>query len=137
MDELIAHFSEKTYTYGVIRAENQNLLSIISELKTRLENVEKDKSVNTKFSEKLTQSKSFDTTSVVSKPKIDVGSASKAKHKVVQIVLWIVDSGCSKHMTGDRSLLRNFIEKFMGTIRFGNDNFAGNHKPWQIIYREK
>ncbi|GKC31901.1 integrase, catalytic region, zinc finger, CCHC-type containing protein, partial [Tanacetum coccineum] len=27
-------------------------------------------------------------------------------------------------MTGDRSLLRNFIEKFMGTIRFGNDNFA-------------
>ncbi|GKC94041.1 hypothetical protein Tco_1159483, partial [Tanacetum coccineum] len=35
-----------------------------------------------------------------------------------------IDSGCSKHMTGDRSLLRNFIEKFMGTVRFGNDNFA-------------
>ncbi|GJX66672.1 hypothetical protein Tco_0301015 [Tanacetum coccineum] len=80
--------------------------------------------LKTRFSEKLTQSKSLDTTSVVSKPKIDVGSASKAKHKVVQIVLWIVDSGCSKHMTGDRSLLRNFIEKFMGTVRFGNDNFA-------------
>ncbi|GJU61785.1 integrase, catalytic region, zinc finger, CCHC-type containing protein [Tanacetum coccineum] len=44
--------------------------------------------------------------------------------KVVQIVLWVVDSGCSKHMTGDRSLLRNFIKKFMGTVRFGNDNFA-------------
>ncbi|GKF48818.1 hypothetical protein Tco_0142069 [Tanacetum coccineum] len=43
---------------------------------------------------------------------------------VVQIVLWIVDSCCSKHITGDRSLLKNFIEKFMGTIRFGNDNFA-------------
>ncbi|GKA89908.1 retrovirus-related pol polyprotein from transposon TNT 1-94 [Tanacetum coccineum] len=43
---------------------------------------------------------------------------------VVQIILWIVDSGCSKHMTGDRSLLKNFIEKFMGTVRFGNDNFA-------------
>ncbi|GKB41929.1 integrase, catalytic region, zinc finger, CCHC-type containing protein [Tanacetum coccineum] len=27
-------------------------------------------------------------------------------------------------MTGDRSLLKNFIEKFMGTVRFGNDNFA-------------
>ncbi|GJZ10257.1 integrase, catalytic region, zinc finger, CCHC-type containing protein [Tanacetum coccineum] len=80
--------------------------------------------LKTRFSEKLTQSKSLDTTSIVSKPKIDVGSASKAKHKVVQIVLWIVDSGCSKHMTGDRSLLRNFIEKFMGTVRFGNDNFA-------------
>ncbi|GJW96137.1 retrovirus-related pol polyprotein from transposon TNT 1-94 [Tanacetum coccineum] len=27
-------------------------------------------------------------------------------------------------MTGDRSLLSNFIEKFMGTVRFRNDNFA-------------
>ncbi|GJU22046.1 retrovirus-related pol polyprotein from transposon TNT 1-94 [Tanacetum coccineum] len=27
-------------------------------------------------------------------------------------------------MTGDRSLLRNFIEKFIGTVHFGNDNFA-------------
>ncbi|GJR09585.1 hypothetical protein Tco_0792237 [Tanacetum coccineum] len=38
--------------------------------------------LKTRFSEKLTQSKSLDTTSVVSKPKIVVGSASKAKHKV-------------------------------------------------------
>ncbi|GJU06650.1 hypothetical protein Tco_1123080 [Tanacetum coccineum] len=38
--------------------------------------------LKTRFSEKLTQSKSLDTTFVVSKPKIDVGSASKAKHKV-------------------------------------------------------
>ncbi|GJW61380.1 integrase, catalytic region, zinc finger, CCHC-type containing protein [Tanacetum coccineum] len=36
----------------------------------------------------------------------------------------IVDSGCSKHMTGILQLLRNFIEKFMGTVRFGNDHFA-------------
>ncbi|GKE30635.1 hypothetical protein Tco_1446019, partial [Tanacetum coccineum] len=41
MDELIVHVSEKTYAYGAIRAENQNLLSTISELKTRLEKVEK------------------------------------------------------------------------------------------------
>ncbi|GJZ26068.1 retrovirus-related pol polyprotein from transposon TNT 1-94 [Tanacetum coccineum] len=44
--------------------------------------------------------------------------------QVVQIVLWIVDSGCSKHMTSDRSLLRNFVEKLMRTVPFGNDNFA-------------
>ncbi|GJW81463.1 integrase, catalytic region, zinc finger, CCHC-type containing protein [Tanacetum coccineum] len=78
----------------------------------------------TRFSKKLAQSKSLDNTPIVSKTKIDVGSVSKAKNKVIQIVLWIVDSGCSKHMTGDRSLLRNFIKKFMGTVRFGNDNFA-------------
>nr|GFC31518.1 hypothetical protein [Tanacetum cinerariifolium] len=44
--------------------------------------------------------------------------------QVVQIVLWIVDSGCSKHMMADRSLLRNFIEKFIGTVHFRNDNFT-------------
>ncbi|GJT73837.1 retrovirus-related pol polyprotein from transposon TNT 1-94 [Tanacetum coccineum] len=44
--------------------------------------------------------------------------------QVIQLVLWIVDSGCSKHMTGNLQLLRNFIEKFMGTVRFGNDHFT-------------
>ncbi|GKE57033.1 hypothetical protein Tco_1496218 [Tanacetum coccineum] len=41
MDELIVHVSEKTYAYGAIHAENHDLLSTISELKTRLEKVEK------------------------------------------------------------------------------------------------
>ncbi|GKA05604.1 hypothetical protein Tco_0684724, partial [Tanacetum coccineum] len=77
-----------------------------------------------KFSKESTLSKSLDTTYVVSKPKIDVGSTSKVNDKVVQIVLWIVNSGFSKHMTGDRSLLKNFIEKFMGIVCFGNDHFA-------------
>lgn len=44
--------------------------------------------------------------------------------QVVQIVLWYLDSGCSKHMTGDRSRLRNFVKKFIGTVRFGNDHFG-------------
>ncbi|GJU33161.1 retrovirus-related pol polyprotein from transposon TNT 1-94 [Tanacetum coccineum] len=36
----------------------------------------------------------------------------------------VLDSGCSKHMTGDRSWLRNFVKKFIGTVRFGNDHFG-------------
>nr|GEZ90472.1 retrovirus-related Pol polyprotein from transposon TNT 1-94 [Tanacetum cinerariifolium] len=44
--------------------------------------------------------------------------------KVVQIVLWYLDSGCSKHMIGDRSQLINFIQKFLGTVKFGNDHVA-------------
>nr|GEU33639.1 integrase, catalytic region, zinc finger, CCHC-type, peptidase aspartic, catalytic [Tanacetum cinerariifolium] len=44
--------------------------------------------------------------------------------QVVQIVLWYLDSGCSKHMTGDRSRLMNFVKKFIGTVRFGNDHFG-------------
>ncbi|GKE81892.1 hypothetical protein Tco_1551892, partial [Tanacetum coccineum] len=43
---------------------------------------------------------------------------------VVQIVLWYLDSGCSKHMTGDRSRLSNFVKTFIGTVRFGNDHFG-------------
>nr|GEX34211.1 integrase, catalytic region, zinc finger, CCHC-type, peptidase aspartic, catalytic [Tanacetum cinerariifolium] len=34
------------------------------------------------------------------------------------------DSRCSKHMTGNIKLLINFVEKFLGTIKFGNDQIA-------------
>nr|GEX93887.1 retrovirus-related Pol polyprotein from transposon TNT 1-94 [Tanacetum cinerariifolium] len=44
--------------------------------------------------------------------------------RIVQICLWIIDSGCSKHMTGNRALLTNFVEKFLGTVRFGNNDLA-------------
>ncbi|GJT36086.1 retrovirus-related pol polyprotein from transposon TNT 1-94 [Tanacetum coccineum] len=44
--------------------------------------------------------------------------------QTVQIIFWIVDSGCSKHKTGNLQLLRNFVEKFMGTVGFRNDHFA-------------
>ncbi|GJS65773.1 hypothetical protein Tco_0680337 [Tanacetum coccineum] len=43
---------------------------------------------------------------------------------VVQIVLWYLDSGCSKHMTENRSQLTNFVNKFLGTVKFGNDQIA-------------
>ncbi|GKC59285.1 retrovirus-related pol polyprotein from transposon TNT 1-94, partial [Tanacetum coccineum] len=56
--KLIAHVSEKTYANGAIRAENQNLLVTISELKARMKNGEHGKSVNTKF-DKTHGSQSF------------------------------------------------------------------------------
>nr|GEY79722.1 integrase, catalytic region, zinc finger, CCHC-type, peptidase aspartic, catalytic [Tanacetum cinerariifolium] len=43
---------------------------------------------------------------------------------LVEILQFIVDSGCSKHMTGNLKLLINFVEKFMGTVKFGNDQIA-------------
>nr|GEZ53098.1 integrase, catalytic region, zinc finger, CCHC-type, peptidase aspartic, catalytic [Tanacetum cinerariifolium]GEZ53552.1 integrase, catalytic region, zinc finger, CCHC-type, peptidase aspartic, catalytic [Tanacetum cinerariifolium] len=46
------------------------------------------------------------------------------RNNVVQIVLWYLDSGCSKHMTGDRSQLTNFVNKYLGTVKFGNDQVA-------------
>ncbi|GKD35703.1 retrovirus-related pol polyprotein from transposon TNT 1-94 [Tanacetum coccineum] len=68
----------------------------------------------TRFAVKTIQSMSLDTTPVVSKTKIATVTPLSAKNKVVQIVLQIVDSSCSKHMIGDRSLLKNFVKKFLG-----------------------
>nr|GEW99001.1 retrotransposon protein, putative, Ty1-copia subclass [Tanacetum cinerariifolium] len=47
-----------------------------------------------------------------------------ARQAIVQLIIFIVDSGCTKHMTGNLKLLCNFIKKFLGTVRFGNDQFA-------------
>ncbi|GJV66773.1 retrovirus-related pol polyprotein from transposon TNT 1-94 [Tanacetum coccineum] len=54
-------------------------------------------------------------------PTIDIVSRIT---NIVQFILFIVDSGCTKHMTGNLKLLCNFMEKFMGTVYFGNDQFA-------------
>nr|GEV09782.1 integrase, catalytic region, zinc finger, CCHC-type, peptidase aspartic, catalytic [Tanacetum cinerariifolium] len=48
--------------------------------------------------------------------------AIQADCDVVKIVLWYLDSGCSKHMTRDRSSLTNFVNKFLGTVKFRNDH---------------
>ncbi|GKD42323.1 retrovirus-related pol polyprotein from transposon TNT 1-94, partial [Tanacetum coccineum] len=58
------------------------------------------------------------------KPRKSQTNVPVSKPKVVQIVLWYLDSGCSKHMTGDRSQLTNFVNKFLGTVKFGNDHVA-------------
>nr|GEW78694.1 integrase, catalytic region, zinc finger, CCHC-type, peptidase aspartic, catalytic [Tanacetum cinerariifolium] len=44
--------------------------------------------------------------------------------QVVQICLWCVESGCSKHITGNIKLILNFVWMFLGTVRFGNDHIA-------------
>nr|GEW74307.1 integrase, catalytic region, zinc finger, CCHC-type, peptidase aspartic, catalytic [Tanacetum cinerariifolium] len=56
-------------------------------------------------------------------PKVEVYPRNN-KSSVVQIILWYLDSGCSKHMTRDRSRLKNFVKKFIGTVRFENDHFG-------------
>ncbi|GJV84503.1 hypothetical protein Tco_1524401 [Tanacetum coccineum] len=65
-----------------------------------------------RFFVKTTQSKSLDTTPKVSKTKIDGVTPLSAQNKVVQIVLLIVDSGCSKYKMGDQ----------------GDDLLTGAHK---------
>ncbi|GJX95158.1 integrase, catalytic region, zinc finger, CCHC-type containing protein [Tanacetum coccineum] len=58
------------------------------------------------------------------KPKKSKTNVPVSKSKVVQIILWYLDFGCSKHMIGDRSQLTNFVNKFLGTVKFRNDHVA-------------
>nr|GEU84809.1 hypothetical protein [Tanacetum cinerariifolium] len=81
----------------------------ISELKKLIETL-KGKSVETKFEK----------SSVVRQPNV----CKSQKSSVLEILLFIVDSGCSKHMTGNLKLLINFVEKFLGMMKFGNDQMS-------------
>nr|GEV81264.1 hypothetical protein [Tanacetum cinerariifolium] len=44
--------------------------------------------------------------------------------ELIEIILFIVDSRCLKHMTGNLMLLTNFVEKFLGTVKSGNDQIV-------------
>ncbi|GJT72894.1 retrovirus-related pol polyprotein from transposon TNT 1-94 [Tanacetum coccineum] len=46
------------------------------------------------------------------------------KQQLVEIILFIIDAGCSKHMTGNLKLLSNFVEQFLCTVKFRNDQIA-------------
>ncbi|GJW68969.1 integrase, catalytic region, zinc finger, CCHC-type containing protein [Tanacetum coccineum] len=64
------------------------------------------------------------TTSEVPRRKPTALESDTPKPVVVQIILWYLDSSCSKHMTEDRSQLTNFVNKYLGTVKFGNDHVA-------------
>nr|GEZ49546.1 hypothetical protein [Tanacetum cinerariifolium] len=55
------------------------------------------------------------------RPKSEIVNVNQ---NLVEIILFSVDSGCSKHMTGNLKLLINFVEKFLGTVKFWNDQIA-------------
>ena len=44
----------------------------------------------------------------------------KSAFKVIDTCLWYLDSGCSRHMTGDRSLFKVFESKKGGNVTFGD-----------------
>ncbi|GKB34049.1 hypothetical protein Tco_0878991 [Tanacetum coccineum] len=143
INELIEHVNQKTCADIEVRVENQDLLITISELKTKLKNVEKGKSVNTKVDKTNVSNKILCVTphnyqvfqKKIIAPKTEEKhvlsktvtlQTSPNKQKAVEtnkngIALAI---GCSKHMTGDHTLLENFVEKFIGIVRFGNDHFT-------------
>ncbi|GJS64193.1 hypothetical protein Tco_0678757 [Tanacetum coccineum] len=78
----------------------------------------------TPFSDSL-ERKSFSKTKSVPKTNVSDGLSKPvttqilpqtARQAIVQLILFIVDSGCTKHMTGNLMLLCNFVEKYQGFI---------------------
>ncbi|GJR17953.1 retrovirus-related pol polyprotein from transposon TNT 1-94 [Tanacetum coccineum] len=144
INELNENFKQKTYAYADVHAQNRDLLLTISELKAKLKTVEYDKSVNTKF-DKVNVSKKLLCVTPSNKQvfqKKTVVPNTEEKHVlskiVVQIILWIVDSGCSKHMTEGDDLLTGDRESNLYTIsipamtvlshlNFGNINDLTKH----------
>nr|GEY03656.1 retrovirus-related Pol polyprotein from transposon TNT 1-94 [Tanacetum cinerariifolium] len=55
------------------------------------------------------------------KPKSQIGNVNP---NLVEIILFIVNSGCSKHMMGNLKRLTNFVEKLLGSVKFRNDQIA-------------
>ncbi|GKA80458.1 retrovirus-related pol polyprotein from transposon TNT 1-94 [Tanacetum coccineum] len=113
----------KTKTYRILGIFKENTLSI------RPTNVEVPKELP-KVSMKLNdRAKNLRSVRIFKEKSLD-----KPTGKVVQIVLWYLDSGCSKHMTGDRSQLTNFVSKFLGTVKFENDHVAKimGYRDYQI-----
>ncbi|GKA26589.1 integrase, catalytic region, zinc finger, CCHC-type containing protein [Tanacetum coccineum] len=44
--------------------------------------------------------------------------------KYTAIILWYLDSGCSKHMMRNCSRLKNFVKRFIGIVKFRNNHFG-------------
>ncbi|GJV94267.1 retrovirus-related pol polyprotein from transposon TNT 1-94 [Tanacetum coccineum] len=115
---------------------NKNVTSTSNVLKTKT-NVLNAKDVNTEcfskakralFQSPLTaKSRSLGTTPVVAKSRFSLAMPheSKSSTSVVSNSKTPVPiQKCSKYMTGNLKLLKNIVEKFMGTVRFGNDHFV-------------
>ena len=46
----------------------------------------------------------------------------KSAYKVMDTCFWYLDSGCSRHMTGDRSLFKVFESKKGGNVTYGDES---------------
>ncbi|GKB82796.1 hypothetical protein Tco_0949691 [Tanacetum coccineum] len=116
--------------------------SVLSNTKNQSEDVEvhvrTNKKTNVTSKNNVVQTKKIVTN-------VDVKNALKAKD-VIYIILWIIDSGCLKHMTDNLKLLKNFVENFIGIVRLGNVHFVaiigyddfvhGNVTKYHVYYVE-
>nr|GFB40043.1 retrotransposon protein, putative, unclassified [Tanacetum cinerariifolium] len=110
--------NSKVIAPGLFKLSVSQSVSSISMLKTSCD------SKNVKNLDTFSSIRRPKNSGVIWKKKGSSNTSNVDLSDIVQICLWIIDSGCSKHMMGNRALLTNFVEKFLGTVRFGNNDFA-------------
>nr|GEU51320.1 putative reverse transcriptase domain-containing protein [Tanacetum cinerariifolium] len=83
--------------------------------------VRRPKSKDTKSNDRVLQNNNDKRPSTHVQKMLSSVSIDSNKHETMHLnlILWIVDSRCSKHMTGNLQLLRIFVKKFMGTFASG------------------
>ncbi|KAI3702244.1 hypothetical protein L6452_27974 [Arctium lappa] len=47
--------------------------------------------------------------------------------------LWVIDSGCSRHMTGFKHLLHNYVEEPVRAVRFANSEVEGHVRGYGML----
>nr|GEW05197.1 hypothetical protein [Tanacetum cinerariifolium] len=105
---------------------NQSVATSLKKIVATDSSVKKPRNIITKLYEHVSKTCSwwypkFTPSGYTWKPKSPIGNVNT---NLVEIILFIVDSGCSKHMTRNLKLLTNFVEKFLGTVKFENDQIA-------------
>nr|GEW91580.1 retrotransposon protein, putative, unclassified [Tanacetum cinerariifolium] len=98
----------------------QQTCPYLTDLGTKLVAVTpKNKTKHIRLIEQITKSGKI---TITTPPSVNIDSNTPVLSST-GVTLYL-DSGCSKHMTGDRSQLVNFVQKFLGTVKFGNDHVA-------------
>ncbi|GJU23657.1 retrovirus-related pol polyprotein from transposon TNT 1-94 [Tanacetum coccineum] len=122
---------EQYFEIQDLKAQLQDKNIAISELKKLIEKM-KRKTVDTKFDKpsavrqpnalKIPKPSEYVYKTIVKAwPQL---RTLRMKEKIIQLILFIVDSGCIKHMMRNLKLLCNFVEKYLGTVRFRNYQFS-------------
>ncbi|GKB53958.1 hypothetical protein Tco_0904711 [Tanacetum coccineum] len=127
----IKKFSQKNNTFVNQTEPSFDQLFELNNLKDELQ--AKDTTIE-KLKANIKRLNKTSTTNNVKKDIDEIGTINiELEHKVVQIVLWYLESGCSKHMTGDRSQLTNFVHKFLGTVKFDSDQIFKDYGGFAAV----
>nr|GEY92857.1 retrotransposon protein, putative, unclassified [Tanacetum cinerariifolium] len=100
--------------------QDKNIDTILGKPAPFLDSLERRYSSKTKSVPKTNVSEGL------SKPATAQTLPQTARQAIVQLILFIVDSGCTKHMTGNLKLLCNFVEKYLDLQ--GNNLLTGNRR---------